>query len=115
GRGVIRFSATEEFFSVLARLGEVPLPPYIKRSPGNRPGDVERYQTVYARNVGAVAAPTAGLHFTPELLAAIRQRGVEVAFLTLHVGAGTFQPVGAEQVEANVMDAEEYEFRERVD
>src|SRR4029453_1886058 len=97
------------------QLGEIPLPPYIKRPRGHRPEDAERYQTVYARNVGAVAAPTAGLHFTLELLAAIRQRGMEVVFLTLHVGAGTFQPVRAEQVEANVMDAEEYEFRERVD
>jgi len=114
GRGVMRFLASSDFYLLLEQLGEIPLPPYIKRPRGNRPEDAERYQTVYARNVGAVAAPTAGLHFTPELLAVIRQRGMEVAFLTLHVGAGTFQPVRAEQVEAHVMEAEEYEIHEEV-
>ncbi len=114
GRGMIRFSARGEFLAILERLGEIPLPPYIKRPPGNRPEDTERYQTVYARHMGAVAAPTAGLHFTPELLTAIRQRGVEIAFLTLHVGAGTFQPMRTEQVEAHVMEEEEYEINEDV-
>ena len=114
GRGMIRFSAQGEFLAILERLGEIPLPPYIKRPPGNRPEDTERYQTVYARHIGAVAAPTAGLHFTPELLTAIRQRGVEIAFLTLHVGAGTFQPMRTEQVEAHVMEEEEYEINEDV-
>src|SRR5262249_37165425 len=76
--------------------------------------DRERYQTVYARHTGAVAAPTAGLHFTSELLAAIQKRGVEVVFLTLHVGAGTFQPVRVEQVAAHVMEDEEYEISEAV-
>ena len=114
GRGVMRFLASSDFYLLLEQLGEIPLPPYIKRPRGHRPEDAERYQTVYARNVGAVAAPTAGLHFTPELLAAIRQRGMEVVFLTLHVGAGTFQPVRAEQVEAHVMEAEEYEIHEEV-
>jgi S-adenosylmethionine:tRNA ribosyltransferase-isomerase len=114
GRGVLRFSisGSENFFALLDRIGEIPLPPYIKRPPGNRPEDTERYQTIYARHAGAVAAPTAGLHFTPELLAAIRQRDVEVAFLTLHVGAGTFQPVRTEHVEAHVMEEEEYEISE---
>jgi S-adenosylmethionine:tRNA ribosyltransferase-isomerase len=109
GRGEICFSATTDFSTLLERHGEIPLPPYIKRSPGNRPEDTERYQTVYARQAGAVAAPTAGLHFTPELLADIRQRGVDIAFITLHVGAGTFQPVRTEQIEAHVMEEEEYE------
>jgi len=114
GRGLMRFSGSGDFPALLDRLGEIPLPPYIKRSPGTRPEDRERYQTVYARNVGAVAAPTAGLHFTPELLAAIRQRGVEVAFLTLHVGAGTFQPVRVETIENHQMEEEEYEISEAV-
>jgi S-adenosylmethionine:tRNA ribosyltransferase-isomerase len=85
------------------------LPPYIKRTPGPGAEDRERYQTVYARHPGAVAAPTAGLHFTPELLASLRERGIETAFLTLHVGVGTFQPVRVEQVEAHTMEEEEYE------
>jgi len=116
GRGVLRFSfnGTKNFFALLDQVGEIPLPPYIKRDPGNRPDDVERYQTVYAHHTGAVAAPTAGLHFTPGLLAALQQRGVEVAFLTLHVGAGTFQPVRTEQVESHVMEEEEYEIPENV-
>lgn len=111
GRGMLRFSLTgpADFFALLNRIGEIPLPPYIKRDSGNRPDDRERYQTVYAQHVGAVAAPTAGLHFTPELLATLRRRGVDVAFLTLHVGAGTFQPVRVEQVEAHVMEEEECE------
>jgi len=112
GRGVICFSITTNFVTLLERYGEIPLPPYIKRLPGNRPEDKERYQTVYARHAGAVAAPTAGLHFTPELLTTIRQRGVEVVFLTLHVGAGTFQPVRTEQIETHVMEEEEYEISE---
>jgi S-adenosylmethionine:tRNA ribosyltransferase-isomerase len=116
GRGVLCFSiaGTENFFALLDRIGEVPLPPYIKRAPGSRPDDTERYQTVYAHHVGAVAAPTAGLHFTPELLADLRQRGVDTSFVTLHVGAGTFQPVRTEQVEAHVMEEEEYEIRQDV-
>lgn len=116
GRGVLRFSfaGTENFFTFLDRVGEIPLPPYIKRAPGSRSDDIERYQTVYAHHVGAVAAPTAGLHFTPELLATLQQRGVEVAFLTLHVGVGTFQPVRVEQVESHVMEEEEYEIPEEV-
>ena len=114
GRGVICFSAITDFSTLLERYGEIPLPPYIKRLPGNRPQDNERYQTVYARNAGAVAAPTAGLHFTPALLSALREHGVEIAFVTLHVGAGTFQPVRTEHVEAHVMEEEEYEISEDV-
>jgi len=94
---------------VLAEVGHVPLPPYLARA--DRAEDVERYQTVYAARPGAVAAPTAGLHFTPELLAALEQRGVARTFVTLHVGPGTFQPVKSEDVQAHVMHAERYELR----
>ena len=88
-------------------IGHVPLPPYIKRE--DRSGDRDRYQTVYARERGSVAAPTAGLHFTPDLLTALAARGIGTAELTLHVGYGTFQPVRAEQVEDHRIEAERYE------
>lgn len=91
----------------LAEVGHVPLPPYLDRA--DAPADVERYQTVYAARPGAVAAPTAGLHFTPALLAALERRGVARAFVTLHVGPGTFQPVKCADVRAHVMHAERYE------
>jgi S-adenosylmethionine:tRNA ribosyltransferase-isomerase len=84
----------------------VPLPPYIARE--DRTGDRERYQTVYARERGSVAAPTAGLHFTPEILARIQERGIETAEVTLHVGLGTFQPVRVERVEDHQLHREEY-------
>jgi S-adenosylmethionine:tRNA ribosyltransferase-isomerase len=96
----------------LERHGELPLPPYIERAFGADPraqADRERYQTVYARKLGAVAAPTAGLHFTPELLAALAARGIASATLTLHVGLGTFQPVQVEDVREHPMHAERYE------
>lgn len=109
GRGVLEFFPRTDFTSLLERYGEVPLPPYIKRPSGMGSEDRERYQTVYARHSGAIAAPTAGLHFTPELLAALRQRGIETALLTLHVGAGTFQPVRVDQVESHTMEEEEYD------
>ena len=89
--------------AVLAR-GEVPLPPYIRRAPGA--GDQERYQTVYAAHPGAVAAPTAGLHFTPEIMAALQNRGIERATLTLHVGPGTFQPVRTDDYTRHEMQPE---------
>lgn len=91
----------------LERLGHVPLPPYIHRS--DEVSDRERYQTVFAKRPGAIAAPTAGLHFTPEILEKIRERGVEICELTLEVGLGTFQPVHTETLEAHVMHAESYE------
>ncbi len=112
GRGVLRFFYHGDFSVVLEKIGEIPLPPYIKRAVGGRAEDRERYQTVYAHQVGAVAAPTAGLHFTDELLAALRQRGVETLFVTLHVGAGTFQPIRVEEVERHQMEEEEYELNE---
>jgi len=104
GRHRVRFS--EPVGPHLERLGHVPLPPYIKR--GDRPEDRERYQTVFARRAGAIAAPTAGLHFTPELLARLEARGVERAEVTLHVGIGTFKPVTAELVHEHRMDAERF-------
>ena len=100
-----------DFFEILDRTGVPPVPPYIRRGPGDpRVGlDRERYQTVYARERGAVAAPTAGLHFSEELLARIDARGVRRAFVTLHVGPGTFRPVKTERVEDHAMDSERYE------
>jgi S-adenosylmethionine:tRNA ribosyltransferase-isomerase len=98
----------------LAAVGEVPLPPYIQREHGPSEADRLRYQTVYARNGRAVAAPTAGLHFTPELLAAVGERAVEVARLTLHVGPGTFRPVQAEDPLEHVLEPEDYEISPEV-
>ncbi len=92
--------------AVLARRGRVPLPPYIAREPTEQ--DRERYQTVYAREDGSVAAPTAGLHFTPTVLAALEARGASIARVTLHVGPGTFRPVTAADPAGHVMDAEAY-------
>jgi S-adenosylmethionine:tRNA ribosyltransferase-isomerase len=94
--------------SILERIGEMPVPPYIE----HRLDDPADYQTVYAAHDGAVAAPTAGLHFTPELLDAVRRSGVRIAFITLHVGIGTFRGVEAEDVSAHRMDAEAYEVGE---
>ena len=107
GRRTLRFSPTEDFFGALDELGHVPLPPYISR-PDALP-DRERYQTVYAKSRGSVAAPTAGLHFTTEILKEIKDRGIETAQLTLHVGLGTFQPVRAEVVEEHRLHSEVYE------
>ena len=92
--------------ALLAAHGRVPLPPYIERFAAPTAEDLERYQTVYARPPGSVAAPTAGLHFTPRLLEAIRRRGVEVHELTLHVGPGTFRPIKTERVEDHTLAAE---------
>lgn len=94
----------EPVMALVAKLGELPLPPYIS----GRPEDPDRYQTVYARHEGAVAAPTAGLHFTPELLAELAARGIRSARLTLHTGLGTFKPVTAEDIREHVMHAEWY-------
>jgi S-adenosylmethionine:tRNA ribosyltransferase-isomerase len=115
GRGTfgerrLRFQPVADFLDRLERLGHVPLPPYIARS--DRPEDRERYQTVYARERGSVAAPTAGLHFTPEILARIRERGIDIAHITLHVGLGTFQPVRAERVKEHKMHGEWFSISE---
>lgn len=106
GERTIRFEPVADFFGAVERLGHIPLPPYIHRE--DEPGDRERYQTVYARERGSVAAPTAGLHFTPEVLDAIRAGGVDVAAVTLHVGLGTFQPVRVDRVEDVHLHAERY-------
>ena len=107
GHRRLRFSGTENLFHELEKLGELPLPPYIERH-GETAGDRERYQTVFARPAGSVAAPTAGLHFTPALLEKIRARGVRICFVTLHVGAGTFLPVKAENVADHKMHSERF-------
>ncbi len=96
----------DDFFAILGRIGHVPLPPYIARP--DSPRDLDRYQTVYAQQNGSVAAPTAGLHFTPEILDRIRQRGAETAEITLHVGLGTFQPVRVDRVEDHKLHSEPY-------
>jgi S-adenosylmethionine:tRNA ribosyltransferase-isomerase len=106
GERRIRFSAVPDFFALIEKLGHVPLPPYIARS--DRETDRDRYQTVYAHERGSVAAPTAGLHFTPEVLSLIQQRGIQTAEITLHVGLGTFQPVRVERVEQHRLHAEHY-------
>jgi S-adenosylmethionine:tRNA ribosyltransferase-isomerase len=106
GERCIRFSPTQDFFQTLERLGHVPLPPYISRD--DRSDDHERYQTVYAQERGSVAAPTAGLHFTPEIIKRLREKGIEIAQLTLHVGLGTFQPVRADRVEDHRLHREAY-------
>jgi len=106
GERRIRFLPVGDFFSVVERIGHVPLPPYIDRA--DEPADRERYQTVYARQMGSVAAPTAGLHFTPEILARIKTRGIETAEVTLHVGLGTFQPVREERVEDHKLHRESF-------
>ena len=110
GEGIkVKCNYEGTFEEVLDRIGIIPLPPYIKRENGSLPGekrDRERYQTVFARSKGAVAAPTAGLHFTSELLDRIKTKGVEILFITLHVGWGTFQPVRAEKIEEHRMHSE---------
>jgi S-adenosylmethionine:tRNA ribosyltransferase-isomerase len=106
GERRIRFEPAPDFFDRVERLGHVPLPPYIAREDRSR--DRERYQTVYARERGSVAAPTAGLHFTPEILGKLAERGIETAEVTLHVGLGTFQPVRVEKVEEHRLHRERY-------
>lgn len=101
---LLRFEGVEPLEKLLSRLGRMPLPPYIGREADR--ADDERYQTVYAREAGAVAAPTAGLHFDESLLARLRERDVEFGYVTLHVGAGTFQPVRAERLEDHTMHRE---------
>lgn len=98
GERTVRFHLDGDIYPWLERIGHVPLPPYIKRA--DAPVDRERYQTVFAHETGSVAAPTAGLHFTGEILDACRRRGVEIAHVTLHVGLGTFQPVRGESLHA---------------
>lgn len=115
GHSLVRFQSEQPLMALLDAHGLTPVPPYIRRN-ANDPEmarlDKERYQTVYAREVGAVAAPTAGLHFTEELLGRLEAKGIKRAFVTLHVGPGTFKPVKAERVEDHRMDAEFYDIPE---
>jgi S-adenosylmethionine:tRNA ribosyltransferase-isomerase len=109
GGRIIQFeNLSEPFFAVLDELGEMPLPPYITKELADR----NRYQTVYAKNLGSAAAPTAGLHFTEELLDELRLKGIEITYITLHVGLGTFRPVKVERIEDHRMHAEYYEISE---
>ncbi len=112
GRRIVRFACTEDFHTLLDELGQTPLPPYIKRAAeaaAQASADRERYQTIYARTRGAIAAPTAGLHFTPHVLAELRARGVRIVELTLHVGYGTFAPVRVADLSGHAVAPERYE------
>ena len=104
GNRVLQFTCDGDFFAALDRVGQMPLPPYIKEKLQDR----ERYQTVYAKELGSAAAPTAGLHFTEDLLARLRAKGVKLAFVTLHVGLGTFRPVKVEEITDHHMHTEHY-------
>lgn len=111
GERTLRFVPVDDFHATLSRIGHMPLPPYIHRDQAFQADSEEdhaRYQTVYSSQPGSAAAPTAGLHFTPQILAALRARGVEIAMLTLHVGLGTFQPVRVERVEDIRLHSERY-------
>jgi S-adenosylmethionine:tRNA ribosyltransferase-isomerase len=111
GHRRLQFTGTANIFGELDKLGELPLPPYIERAHAAGE-DKERYQTVYAQPAGSVAAPTAGLHFTPEILEKIRALGVKICFVTLHVGAGTFLPVKVENLAEHKMHTERFEVGE---
>lgn len=104
GNRVIEFKCKGEFFAILDKVGQMPLPPYIKEKLSDR----ERYQTVYSKELGSAAAPTAGLHFTPELLETIKTKGVKVVYVTLHVGLGTFRPVKVDDITEHKMHTEHY-------
>lgn len=110
GERAIRFFGVDDVYAAFEQIGHVPLPPYIKRA--DEPADRERYQTVFAREKGSVAAPTAGLHFTGEVLDACRASGADLAYVTLHVGLGTFQPLHTERVEEGHLHAERYAITE---
>ncbi len=115
GRRVVRFESDAEFDALVEEAGRMPLPPYIKRADADASAadfDRERYQTVYAERRGAIAAPTAGLHFTPRVLAEVAARGVRLARVTLHVGYGTFAPVRAEDLSEHRVAAERFEITE---
>lgn len=104
GKRLVRFFHSGNFYALLEQIGQMPLPPYITETLQ----DNERYQTVYSKELGSAAAPTAGLHFTPQLLQRIKAKGVGIASVTLHVGLGTFRPVSAEKIEDHIMHAEHY-------
>lgn len=108
GRYYLEFNRPVEY--VIENLGKVPLPHYIKREPDNK--DEKEYQTVYAKKIGSIAAPTAGLHFTKELLDKIKEKGIKVLYTTLHIGPGTFKPIRSEKIEEHIMDPEYIEISE---
>ena len=112
---LLEFFAPDGFDAYLKRFGKAPLPPYIKRNKGARPdvSDRERYQTIYAKNPGSIAAPTAGLHFSADVLQALKGKGIQIAPITLHVGYGTFLPIEVNEVEKHVMESEYYEISEK--
>ncbi|HTX38318.1 MAG TPA: tRNA preQ1(34) S-adenosylmethionine ribosyltransferase-isomerase QueA [Bryobacteraceae bacterium] len=110
GERTIRFAGERDLLEAFEQIGHVPLPPYIKRP--DQPSDRERYQTVFARETGSAAAPTAGLHFTGEILERVRARGAEIAWVTLHVGLGTFQPLRPEQLQQGRLHSEWYRISE---
>lgn len=109
GNRIIDFDCDENFFATLDKIGQMPLPPYITEKLENK----ERYQTVYSNELGSAAAPTAGLHFTEELLEKIKNKGVNIAYVTLHVGLGTFRPVKVDDVTKHKMHSEHYEIPEQ--
>lgn len=104
GNRLVRFKCENNIYSVLDEIGQMPLPPYIKE----KLNDKERYQTVYSENLGSAAAPTAGLHFTPEMLEEIKAKGINIGYVTLHVGLGTFRPVKVDDVTKHIMHKEHY-------
>lgn len=108
GHACLKFEGTNNLLAALGKLGEAPLPPYIRRPTGNHNTDTPRYQTIFANSPGSVAAPTAGLHFTPTLINTLRQRGVITCTLTLHVGFGTFSPIKAKRISDHHMHSERY-------
>ena len=112
GRVFVKFETSGDFDEILDRIGKTPLPPYIRREDGDFDKDRERYQTVFARNRGAIAAPTAGLHFTPQILEEIKNLGARIAEITLHVGYGTFEPVRAADLAEHKVLPEQVEITE---
>ncbi len=108
GKRIVEFFYDGIFLEILEKLGQMPLPPYIHE----RLENPERYQTIYSKNIGSAAAPTAGLHFTDELLMKIKEKGINIAFVTLHVGLGTFRPVKCEDIKDHIMHSEYYEIPE---
>ena len=110
GKGKIRFSCQGEVVDILKKIGHIPLPPYIKRE--DEPLDRDRYQTIFAERDGSIAAPTAGLHFTPSLLQSLKDKGVHTTTITLHIGIGTFAPVKVRDIEDHKMEAEWIEISE---
>lgn len=109
GHTVVSFHANGNFDEILNEIGKTPLPPYIKRDDGNTEADRERYQTIFAKERGAIAAPTAGLHFTPEILQRVKNKGAAIAEITLHVGYGTFEPVRVSDLSEHKVASERYE------